>query len=64
LTGTVKAISPRAADSDGPERKVFRVIVAMEQPTSLLRPEMTGNAKLPSVAAAPMRVSLSSPIGR
>ena len=46
LSGTVKAISPRAADSDGPERKVFRVMVQMEQPTSLLKPEMTGNAKI------------------
>jgi hypothetical protein len=46
LSGTVKAISPRAGDSDGPERKVFRVMVAMDQPTGLLKPEMTGNAKI------------------
>jgi multidrug resistance efflux pump len=46
LSGTVKAISPRAVDSDGPERKVFRVMVAMAQPTALLKPEMTGNAKI------------------
>lgn len=46
LSGTVKAISPRAGDSDGPERKVFRVAVAMDSPTALLKPEMTGNAKI------------------
>jgi len=46
LSGTVKAISPRADDSDGPERKVFRVMVDMDEPTALLRPEMTGNAKI------------------
>jgi multidrug resistance efflux pump len=46
LSGTVTAISPRAADSDGPERKVFRVTVTMDSPTTLLKPEMTGNAKI------------------
>lgn len=46
FSGTVQAVSPRAAESDGPERKVFRVKVMMDQPTDLLKPEMTGNAKI------------------
>jgi hypothetical protein len=46
LSATVKAIAPRADDSEGPDRKVFRVLVAMNEPTSLLKPEMTGNAKI------------------
>jgi putative peptide zinc metalloprotease protein len=46
FSGIVKAISPSAADSSGPERRVFRVIVTMDQNNDLLRPEMTGNAKI------------------
>ena len=46
FAGTVKAVSPAAVDSDGPERRVFRVIVEMDQKNDLLRPAMTGNAKI------------------
>jgi putative peptide zinc metalloprotease protein len=46
FAGTVKAVSPAAVDTDGPERRVFRVIVEMEQKNDLLRPAMTGNAKI------------------
>jgi putative peptide zinc metalloprotease protein len=46
FSGTVKAISPSASDSDGPERRVFRVLVQMDQTNDLLRPQMTGNAKI------------------
>lgn len=46
FSGIVKAISPSAADAGGPERRVFRVTVEMEHNNGLLRPEMTGNAKL------------------
>jgi putative peptide zinc metalloprotease protein len=46
FSGRVKAISPRGAISEGPERKVFRVLVEIDQPTTLLKAEMTGNAKI------------------
>jgi putative peptide zinc metalloprotease protein len=46
FAGTVEAVSPAAVDSDGPERRVFRVIVQMDQKNDLLRPAMTGNAKI------------------
>jgi multidrug resistance efflux pump len=46
FSGKVKAISPRGADSEGPERKVFRVMVEMPDAAGLLKPEMTGNAKI------------------
>lgn len=46
FAGTVKAISPIAADSNGPEWKVFRVMVEMAETTNLLRSEMTGSAKI------------------
>jgi multidrug efflux pump subunit AcrA (membrane-fusion protein) len=44
--GTVKAISPSASDSGGPDRRVFRVRVELDRNNDLLRPEMTGNAKI------------------
>jgi Cu(I)/Ag(I) efflux system membrane fusion protein len=46
FVGRVKAIAPRAADSDGPHRKVFRVTVEMDDGGGDLKPEMTGNAKI------------------
>jgi putative peptide zinc metalloprotease protein len=46
FAGTVKAVSPAAIETDGPERRVFRVIVEMNQANALLRPSMTGNAKI------------------
>ncbi|HYN08478.1 MAG TPA: HlyD family efflux transporter periplasmic adaptor subunit [Vicinamibacterales bacterium] len=46
FSGRVKAIAPRAADSDGVERKVFRVTVELADRDGLLKPEMTGHAKI------------------
>jgi multidrug resistance efflux pump len=44
--GTVKAIAPAAIDDSDLRRKVFRVTIEMDQPSDLLKPEMTGNAKI------------------
>jgi putative peptide zinc metalloprotease protein len=46
FSGRVKAVAPRAADSGGIERKVFRVTVELDDHSGLLKPEMTGNAKI------------------
>jgi multidrug resistance efflux pump len=44
--GTVQAIAPAAIEDKGVGRKVFRVTVAMDGPADLLKPEMTGQAKI------------------
>jgi putative peptide zinc metalloprotease protein len=46
FSGTVRAVAPAATEADGPERRVFRVIVQMDRKNDLLRPAMTGNAKI------------------
>jgi putative peptide zinc metalloprotease protein len=46
FAGRVNAIAPRAADSGGVERKVFRVTVQLDNHGGVLKPEMTGNAKI------------------
>jgi hypothetical protein len=47
LTGRVKAIAPAGAvDETGLARKVFRVAIAIDEPSDLLEPEMTGNANI------------------
>jgi putative peptide zinc metalloprotease protein len=46
FTGTVKAIAPAAIEDTGVGRKVFRVTIAMNEGSDLLKPEMTGNAKV------------------
>jgi multidrug efflux pump subunit AcrA (membrane-fusion protein) len=46
FSGRVKAVAPRAADSGGVERKVFRVTVELDDRSGILKPEMTGNAKI------------------
>jgi multidrug resistance efflux pump len=47
FTGRVRAISPAAAvDETGLGRKVFRVTIEMDGASDLLKPEMTGNAKI------------------
>jgi putative peptide zinc metalloprotease protein len=46
FSGRVKAVAPRAADSGGVERKVFRVTVELDDRSGVLKPEMTGNAKI------------------
>lgn len=46
FSGRVKAVAPRAADSDGVQRKVFRVTVELDERSDGLKPEMTGNAKI------------------
>lgn len=46
FTGTVKAIAPAAIQDSGLGRKIFRVTVTMDGPSELLKPEMTGNAKI------------------
>jgi multidrug resistance efflux pump len=47
FTGRVQTIAPAAgADENGVERKVFRVLIDMDDPSDLLKPEMTGNAKI------------------
>lgn len=43
--GRVSAIAPRA-EPDALERKIVRVTIDMEDPNRLLKPEMTGNAKI------------------
>ena len=46
FSGVVKAIAPAAIEDTGIKRKVFRVTVAMDKASDLLKPEMTGNAKI------------------
>ena len=46
FSGRVKAVAPRHADSDGVQRKVFRVTVELDERSGGLKPEMTGNAKI------------------
>lgn len=47
FAGRVKAIAPAAAvEETGLGRKVFRVSIEMDGPADLLKPEMTGNAKI------------------
>jgi len=47
FVGRVKAIAPAAAIEDtGLGRKVVRVLIEMEGASGLLKPEMTGNAKI------------------
>ena len=44
--GTVKAIAPAAIEDSALRRKVFRVTIALDEPSDLLKAEMTGNAKI------------------
>ncbi len=44
--GKVKMIAPAATETEGLNRKVFRVSIEMDQGSDLLKPEMTGNAKI------------------
>jgi multidrug resistance efflux pump len=46
FAGTVKAIAPAAIEDPGLGRKVFRVTIQMDHASDLLKPEMTGNAKI------------------
>jgi putative peptide zinc metalloprotease protein len=46
LTGRVGAIAPAANDDSDLARKVFRVTIQMDGDTQLLKPEMTGTAKI------------------
>ena len=47
FVGTVKAIAPAAIEEEGGvERRVFKVKVEMHDGADLLKPEMTGNAKI------------------
>jgi putative peptide zinc metalloprotease protein len=46
FTGRVKAIAPAAIEESGLGRKIFRVTIAMDGASDLLKPEMTGNAKI------------------
>jgi putative peptide zinc metalloprotease protein len=46
FAGTVKAIAPAAIEDGGLGHKVFRVTIQMDQASHLLKPEMTGNAKI------------------
>jgi putative peptide zinc metalloprotease protein len=46
LTGRVKAIAPAAIDDSYLARKVFRVTIEMDGNSELLKPEMTGTAKI------------------
>jgi len=46
FSGTVKAIAPAATDDTGLVRKVFRVTVEIDAPSDILKPEMTGTAKV------------------
>jgi putative peptide zinc metalloprotease protein len=46
FVGTVKAIAPAAIEDARLGRKVFRVTIQMDQASDLLKPEMTGNAKI------------------
>jgi multidrug resistance efflux pump len=46
LSGRVKAIAPAADDDTDLGRKVFRVTIEIERDSQLLKPEMTGTAKI------------------
>ena len=46
FAGTVKAIAPAGIEDPGVGRKVFRVTIAMNEGSDLLKPEMTGHAKI------------------
>ncbi len=46
LTGHVKAIAPAGIEEEGVERRVFKVKVQLDNAGDLLKPEMTGNAKI------------------
>jgi len=46
LTGKVKSIAPAADDDTDLARKVFRVAIDMGGDSQLLKPEMTGTAKI------------------
>jgi multidrug resistance efflux pump len=47
FTGRVRSVAPAGAvDETGLGRKVFRVTVVMDGASDLLKPEMTGNAKI------------------
>jgi multidrug resistance efflux pump len=46
LTGKVKAIAPAANDDTDLARKVFRITIEMDGDSLLLKPEMTGTAKI------------------
>jgi len=46
LDGRVKAIAPAADDDTDLGRKVFRVTIDIERNSQLLKPEMTGTAKI------------------
>jgi multidrug resistance efflux pump len=46
FTGTVKAITPTAIEESALGRKIFRVTIEPDQASDLLKPEMTGTAKI------------------
>jgi multidrug resistance efflux pump len=46
FAGVVKSIAPAAIDDSSLSRKVFRVAIEMDDTADLLKPEMTGNAKI------------------
>jgi multidrug resistance efflux pump len=46
FAGRVKAIAPAAVEQTDMGRKVFRVTIAMDEASELLKPDMTGNAKI------------------
>jgi len=46
VNGTVKTIAPAANDDNELGRKVFRVTIEMDGDSALLKPEMTGTAKI------------------
>jgi multidrug efflux pump subunit AcrA (membrane-fusion protein) len=46
FTGTVKAIAPAAIDDGTLRRKMFKVTIEPDQASDLLKPEMTGTAKI------------------
>jgi multidrug resistance efflux pump len=46
FAGTVKTIAPAAIEDGGLGRRVFRVSIEMDRASDLLKPEMTGNAKI------------------
>jgi Cu(I)/Ag(I) efflux system membrane fusion protein len=46
LAGRVKTIAPAADDDPALARKIFRVTIEMDGDSQLLKPEMTGTAKI------------------
>lgn len=46
LAGTVRTIAPVAVEDRGLGRKIFRVTIDMDRTSDVLKPEMTGNAKI------------------